>query len=66
MADESGQCPECGHTQTIAEMTIKMGGLLCNKCRTIIVWPHDPVFRKEMYRRRGETDETKDDKTSEA
>ena len=42
----------CDREQRLDEMEIKMGGLLCVRCRKILVWPSDPVFREEMLRRR--------------
>lgn len=43
----------CRHETDPKKMTLKMGGLLCPKCRTIIYQPYvDKEYDKELKRRR--------------
>lgn len=48
----------CGATTDIKDMTMKMGGLLCPKCRVIIFQPYvDEEYFEEFMRRKKENDE---------
>lgn len=51
-----------GHENDIKKMTLKMGGLLCLQCRTIVFEPYvDKEYFEEFHRRRDEkTKEEKD------
>ena len=49
----------CKREATLDECEIKMGGLLCPRCRTILVWPHDPVYQEEAARRKKLQEDTK-------
>lgn len=51
------QCPECKTTSDIKDMTIKMGGLLCPKCRLILFQPYVDEEYFEEFRRRQKTSE---------
>jgi hypothetical protein len=48
--------PECGHE---GEPKIKMGGLICAKCRIILKWPHEPEYR-EMFKKQKEKSDERD------
>ena len=54
---------KCGTTSELKDMIIKMGGLLCPKCRIILFQPYvDKEYFQESTRRRNqlEKDEKKD------
>ncbi len=44
-------CPDCKENFTTAELDIKMGGLICPKCRLILVAPSEPLWNNERLRR---------------
>jgi hypothetical protein len=53
-----------GHENDITKMTLKMGGLLCSECRTIIFEPYvDKEYFEEFHRRRAEKDKEEKDKS---
>jgi len=53
-----------GHENEIQKMTLKMGGLLCAACRTIVFEPYvDKEYFEEFYRRRAERDKEEKDKS---
>lgn len=47
-----------GHENEIEKMTLKMGGLLCTTCRTIVFQPYaDKEYFEEFNRRKAEKEE---------
>lgn len=61
---EDRHCPneECGVITPIQKLEMKMGGLLCPECRTIVYQPYvDEEFFNERARRYKETVETETD-----
>lgn len=54
---------KCGKTTDIKDMTIKMGGLLCPKCRVILFQPYVDEEYFEEYRRRKAIREAEEAKT---
>lgn len=44
-------CMRCVKNVELKEMIIKMGGLLCPKCRLILINAGTEIFRNEMMRR---------------
>lgn len=58
--DETIDCPDCNTRSPVKDLTIKMGGLLCPKCRRILVLPYHDLYRKELYRRREQEADEKD------
>ena len=54
--------PECGYT---GETEIKMGGLLCGKCRVILKQPYvDPEYFEELARLRAKTEQMGKEETN--
>lgn len=52
------ECRNCKTSTEIEDMPIKMGGLLCPECRTIIFQPYvDPEYFIELKRRNKEYEE---------
>ena len=51
---------KCGKTTDIKDMPMKMGGLLCPKCRVILFQPYVDEEYFEEYRRRQKEAEDKD------
>lgn len=50
------ECPKCKVDVNAKNMIVKMGGLLCPKCRTILYRPYvDKEYFKEVRRRRKES-----------
>jgi hypothetical protein len=51
------RCPDCLTINNIENMTMKMGGLLCTKCRRILFQPYvDPEYFEEFRRRKEEAE----------
>lgn len=42
-------CQECKHK---GKPVIKMGGLVCSKCRVIIKYPTDPEYKEALLKAR--------------
>ena len=51
---------KCGKETDIKDMVMKMGGLLCPKCRVILFQPYVDEEYFEEYRRRQKETEAKD------
>lgn len=48
-------CSKCAVTSEMKDLTIKMGGLLCPKCRVILFQPYvDEEYFEEFRRRKKE------------
>jgi hypothetical protein len=54
------QCPKCKTKTDIKDMDMKMGGLLCPKCRVILFQPYVDEEYFEEYRRRQKASEGSD------
>lgn len=51
-------CDKCKHEGELKDIPIKMGGLLCSKCRTVLFQPYvDKKYFQELERRRKEEKE---------
>ena len=56
------ECPECKTVTELKDMPMKMGGLLCPKCRVILFEPYrDEEFFDERARRAREPVQTEED-----
>ncbi len=56
----SKECKKCNIVVDIKDMTMKMGGLLCPKCRVILYQPYLDEEYFEEYRRRQKEREEKE------
>jgi Zn finger protein HypA/HybF involved in hydrogenase expression len=55
------KCEHCNHKSYRKDMELRLGGLLCPKCRYIMFAPYDKdnIYFKELRRRNKEANEKK-------
>lgn len=53
------QCPDCKIVSKLSGLPLKMGGLLCPKCRRILLSPKSEIYDAELKRRNKEFESLK-------